>query len=83
MYDPIIWNPGISLASIEKEVIIRAYRYYDKNKTITAQSLDITAKTLKTKLDQYEKDKINEQLELERKREQDRDFQQRSRGIKA
>lgn len=49
----IIWSPGVKLEDIEKQVILKAFRYFGNNKTATAISLGITTKTLNSKLDRY------------------------------
>lgn len=50
----IIWQPGITLAQVEKEVIQKAYKFFDGNKTKTAQALGIAIRTLDNKLMIYE-----------------------------
>ncbi len=47
------WQPGNTLAEIEKQVILQAFRYCGQNKTRTAQMLDIAIRTLDNKLEQY------------------------------
>lgn len=47
------YEPGRTLADIEKEVILQAYRFYDSNKTRTAQALGIAIRTLDYKLEAY------------------------------
>lgn len=48
-----MWCPGIKLYDIEKEVILKALRFYQGNKTKTAESLGIAARTLYNKLEEY------------------------------
>lgn len=47
------WQPGVTLAQVEKQVILEAFRYCGQNKTRTAQMLDIAVRTLDNKLEQY------------------------------
>lgn len=48
------WQPGVTLKDLEKEAIIKAYNFYQKNKTKTAGSLGIAIRTLDNKLKEYE-----------------------------
>jgi hypothetical protein len=47
------WQPGMTLESVEKEVILAAFRHFRGNKTMTARSLNIAIRTLDNKLDLY------------------------------
>jgi hypothetical protein len=49
-----MWQPGMTLEDCEREVIEKAYAFYQRNKTHTARSLDIAIRTLDNKLEQYE-----------------------------
>lgn len=77
----ISWSPGVTLEQIEKDVILRAFRFYRGNKTTTATSLGISIRTLDHKLEKYENDgrKQKERDELVRA-ERDR-FAARQRGF--
>lgn len=57
----IAWTPGMSLASVEKQAILAAFRYYRGNKTLTANSLGIAIRTLDNKLDSYKVDQKSEE----------------------
>lgn len=48
-----IWQPGMTLASVEKQAILQAYRFFRSNKASTAQALGISVKTVENKLNQY------------------------------
>lgn len=48
-----MWQPGMSLEDVEKEVILKAFRFYQQNKTHTAHSLGIAIRTLDAKLEKY------------------------------
>lgn len=78
--ESITWSPGISLEEIEKQVLLRAYRFFRSNKQATANSLKISVRTLDRKLEEYE----NQQkifLEKQARVEADRQaFLARSRG---
>lgn len=49
----MIWQPGLSLEDIEKKALLEAFRFYHGNRTMTANSLKISQKTLYNKLLQY------------------------------
>ena len=63
------WTPGKTLEEIEKEVIIVAFRFFNNNKTHTAQSLGIAIRTLDNKLAKYAQEKqtvkVKDPLEIE------------------
>lgn len=54
MNDPINWAPGVSLEAVEKQVILKAFRWYRGNKTQCSISLGINVRTLERKLEEYE-----------------------------
>ncbi len=47
------FNSNMSIAEVEKQLIIKTYRKMNHNKTRTAKVLGITIKTLRTKLKEY------------------------------
>lgn len=49
----MLWQPGQTLDDIEKEVILKAIKFYGGNKTRTASSLGIAVRTLDNKLAIY------------------------------
>lgn len=49
----INWQPGMTVASVEREVILSALQFYGGNKTKTADALDIALRTLQNKLHEY------------------------------
>lgn len=49
----MLWSPGMTLADVEKEVILKALQFYGGNKTRTAASLDIGVRTIDNKLAIY------------------------------
>lgn len=50
----MMWQPGNTLADVEKTVILAAMRFYRDNKTQTAQALGISINTLRSKLESYQ-----------------------------
>lgn len=80
MNDMILWSPGVTLESIEKEVILRAFRHYRGNKTATANSLGIAVRTLDNKLEKYEADGKLEEERKENERHRREEFLARQRG---
>jgi DNA-binding NtrC family response regulator len=65
----LLWSLGETLADVEKKVILEAFQRLHRNKTRTAQALDIAVRTLDAKLASYEAEKpsqYNEEM-LKRK----------------
>ncbi len=62
----MFWEPGMTLADVEKRAILAAYHFHKKNKTHTAQELDIAIRTLDAKLDRYELDAQEYRLMMEK-----------------
>ena len=60
----VIWSIGTTLEQHEKEILFYTLRYFQGNKTKTAQSLGISVRTIDNKLAKYEKE------EQERKQRQ-------------
>jgi hypothetical protein len=79
--DLITWSPGVTLESIEHQVIIRAYDYYKKNNAATARALGIDVRTLKAKLDKYDADGKERERLAEIRRQENENFLARSRGL--
>lgn len=52
-----MWNPGLTLEELEKQAIEKAFRFYQGNKTHTANALGISIRTLDAKLEKYEHDR--------------------------
>lgn len=77
----VTWTPGMSLESVERQVILAAFRHYRGNKTATAQSLGIAIRTLDNKLAQYEGDDKKEKLAHELNAQRGQDFLARQRGF--
>lgn len=48
------WQPGWTLAQVERAVIYKALQFYRGNKVQTAKALDISERTLYNKLEIYE-----------------------------
>ncbi len=76
----IIWSPGVTLDSIEKQVILKAFRFYRGNKTATAQALGIAIRTLDNKLTAYEADGKAEKEREEDGKQQRAEWLKRQRG---
>ena len=47
------WYHGMKLSDVERLVIIRAYSFYGRNKTKTAEGLGISIRTLDGRLEEY------------------------------
>lgn len=79
--DLIVWSPGVTLESIERQVIQKAFDYYKGNKSATARALNIAPNTLNAKLEKYDTEgKEAERLAAEQK-ERDELQLLRSRGM--
>ena len=49
----LFYVPGMTMAEVEKKVIIYAFTFHRKNQTRTAHSLGLSPKTIYTKLKEY------------------------------
>lgn len=70
----VSWNPGMKLEVLEQIAIERAYVFFRKNKTATANSLGISIRTLDNKLEKYSELASLENIQNE-ERKQDRENQ--------
>lgn len=77
----ISWSPGMTLEAIEKQVILKAFQFFNNNKTTTASALGIAIRTLDSKLDKYKIEEEESRVKHERERQRREEFQIRSRGI--
>lgn len=48
-----IWQPGISLDEVERHTILGALKFYQGNRTKTADALKIAIRTLSNKIVRY------------------------------
>jgi radical SAM superfamily enzyme len=79
--DQITWAPGVTLDEIEEEVIKRAFRHFQKNKTATAEALGISIRTLDNKLLKYDEDQKKRDQFSEHDEEKRRAELARCRGV--
>lgn len=56
MTGELFYIPGMTLDAVEKKVILYSLRWHRGNQSKTAESLGISAKTLYSKLRQYEEE---------------------------
>lgn len=49
----MIWQPGVTLEAVEKNVILAALDFYQGNKSMAAAALGVTTKTIYNKLESY------------------------------
>ncbi len=77
----INWSPGVSLDQVEKQVVLKAYDHYRRNKTTTANSLGISIRTLDSKLEKYEQEELAAVEAAHAERQQRTELLNRSRGI--
>lgn len=76
-----MWQPGMTLASIEKEAINEALKFYQGNKTQAANALGIAIKTLYNKLDVYAEEDLKEKSALEALRMKEKEQLEKFRGV--
>lgn len=76
----VMWAPGMKLDHLEKMVILKAFGYYQNNKTMTANALGISIRTLDNKLEKYNLDNLESEAANESERNRQLDFLIRSRG---
>lgn len=76
----IIWSPGVTLDNVEEQVIRHAFKFFQRNKTATANALGISIRTLDSRLERYdESDRISEQRRIEDQK-RSADWLKRARG---
>ncbi len=80
MNTQVIWSPGVSLETMERNIIVKAYRFYKENKTAAAASLGICVRTLANKLEKYEEEERVVRENAERQKEERKAFLARCRG---
>lgn len=49
----LFYVPGMTMADVEKKVILYSFQFHRKNQTKTAQSLGLSPKTIYSKLKEY------------------------------
>ena len=67
------WQPGLTIADVERQAIEAAMKFFRHNKTQTAKALDISIRTLDAKLAKYEeraKSIADQQAESKRQHEE-------------
>ena len=69
-----MWQVGMTLEDMEKEVIEKSLRFYSGNKTHTANALGIAIRTLDAKLEKFGIDRklVKEEVQKERQDEANR-----------
>jgi hypothetical protein len=60
------WQPGITLEEMEREVIITALRFYQWNRTRTADALSISVRTIQNKIALYLEQGFIQKAEFEK-----------------
>ncbi len=77
----IAWSPGITLESIEKQIITAAFKHYRGNKTATANALGIAIRTLDNKFEKYAAEAAVEKERDENEQSKRTEFLARCRGF--
>jgi hypothetical protein len=60
------WQPGITLEEMEREVIITALRFYQWNRTRTADALAVSVRTIQNKIALYLEQEFIQKSEFEK-----------------
>lgn len=79
----VSWQPGMKLWQVEMEVIRAAMEHYKKNKTVVAQTLDISIRTLDAKLEKIRKEDEEHEERLLKSKQEREEFLLRQRGLPA
>lgn len=77
----IFWSPGVTIDEIERQVILKAYKFYQNNKTTTASALGIAIRTLDSRLEKYKSDDEQRDKQVTEQRAREADYQRRARGL--
>lgn len=80
MEQQIVWSPGVTLVEVEKQVILKAFRFFRGNKTATSNALGISIRTLDARLEEYEKLGKEQEISDERNKRDREQFLARQRG---
>lgn len=65
----ILWQPGVTLEEIEKQVILACLKYFNGHRGATALALGVTDRTIRNKLEKY---RLEWQAEIDKKAESER-----------
>lgn len=76
----IHWSPGVTLESLEKQAIQKAFKFFQENKTQTAIALGISIRTLDAKLEKYHEQDVQEAERIYNDRDKQNEFLARCRG---
>lgn len=77
----INWSPGVTLDQMEEQVIRKAFAHYRGNKTVTANALGISIRTLDGRLEKYEAENKKKAEDEELAQKNREAFLLRSRGF--
>ncbi len=82
MHHQIVWSPGVTLADIEKQVILKALQFYRNDKLTVSNALGLTPRALEKKVEQYENEAVVAQKAAEERQRLHDEYLMRARGIK-
>lgn len=77
----IIWSPGMSLEEVEEKVIQKAYDFFIKNAETAANSLKISLDDFNEKMDKFKLKEQEIKKLIDKEKEKEREYLERSRGI--
>lgn len=60
-----MWQPGVTLEEVERDVILKALRFYSLNRAKTAVALGVSRRTIDNKLAKYKGEESGKPLYLE------------------
>lgn len=75
------WQPGMTLEGIEKEAILQAFRFFRGNKTSTSIALGIAIRTLDSKLERYQVESKQQEIDTDDRRKRQENHLARARGL--
>ena len=75
------WQIGITLEQLEREVILKALKYFNNNKTHTANALGIAIRTIDNKLEKYSQEDLVLEQRIREREEKAYALLQAQRGL--
>lgn len=78
----MIWQPGLKMAEVERQVIEDAMRFHMGDKKAVARALGVSEKTIYNKLESYRKDDMRKIEEKNSRDEKNKKLLEEHRGPK-
>ena len=78
----ILWSPGVTLEAIEKQVILKTISHFRGNLSATANSLGVSVRTVRNKVEKYQMDaKVEEERHAEQQRRKREQLERQKWGV--